>query len=137
VYISAWTVNTPWAVLSTRKLWLSTIASPFPEALIEAAVHFIYIENQYFTSHRVGRALAGRLEDDEGPEVIVVMPEKTGGCLEQHSMDVLRARLIRDLRARPIIIIACVFSMSDSGRNRMFRLWCPIPRCWIRKNPSN
>ena len=65
---------------------------------IEAANHFIYIENQYFTSHCVGRALADRLEEEEGPEVIVVMPEKTSGWLEQYTMDVLRARLFRDLR---------------------------------------
>lgn len=64
---------------------------------IKAADHFIYIENQYFTSYRVGQALARRLEEPRGPEVIVVMPEKTGGWLEQHTMDVLRTRLLSDL----------------------------------------
>ncbi len=64
---------------------------------INAAGKFIYIENQYFTSYRVGQVLARRLEDAQGPEVIIVMPEKTGGWLEQHTMDVLRTRLLRDL----------------------------------------
>lgn len=64
---------------------------------INAADTFIYIENQYFTSYRIGQALARRLEEPRGPEVIVVMPEKTGGWLEQHTMDVLRSRLLNDL----------------------------------------
>ena len=64
---------------------------------IKAAREFIYIENQYFSSHRVSQALAERLQEAEGPEVIIVMPEKTGGWLEQHTMDVLRGRILRDL----------------------------------------
>ncbi len=65
---------------------------------IEAAETYIYIENQYLSSHRIGQALVKRLQQDHGPEVIVVMPEKTGGWLEQHTMDVLRARLLQELR---------------------------------------
>jgi uncharacterized membrane protein YdjX (TVP38/TMEM64 family) len=45
----------------------------------------------------IGQALARRLEERDGPEVIIVVPEKTGGWLEQHTMDVLRARLLQDL----------------------------------------
>jgi phospholipase D1/2 len=66
---------------------------------IEAAQTFIYIENQYFTSQNIGRALAKRLEESDGPQVVIVMPEMTGGWLEQHTMDVLRARLLQELRA--------------------------------------
>jgi phosphatidylserine/phosphatidylglycerophosphate/cardiolipin synthase-like enzyme/membrane protein DedA with SNARE-associated domain len=65
---------------------------------IRAARRFIYIENQYLSSHAIGKALAQRLEEDDGPEVVIVAPEQTGGWLEQHTMDVLRARLLRDLR---------------------------------------
>jgi phosphatidylserine/phosphatidylglycerophosphate/cardiolipin synthase-like enzyme/membrane protein DedA with SNARE-associated domain len=66
---------------------------------IEAAQTFIYIENQYLTSQPIGRALASRLQESGGPQVVIVMPEKTGGWLEQHTMDVLRARLLQELRA--------------------------------------
>ncbi len=76
-------------VREVEQLYLDSIA---------AARHFIYIENQYFTSYRVSRALENRLKNADGPEVVVVMPENTGGWLEQHTMDVLRARLLRDLR---------------------------------------
>ncbi|MBT8483607.1 MAG: hypothetical protein HKP36_18705 [Myxococcales bacterium] len=66
---------------------------------IEAAERFIYIENQYLSCNRVGDALAGRLSEENGPEIVIVAPEETGGWLEQHTMDVLRARLLRRLRA--------------------------------------
>ena len=64
---------------------------------IGAARRFIYIENQYLSSHAVGQALKRRLGEEGGPEVIIVMPRETGGWLEQHTMDVLRARLLREL----------------------------------------
>jgi phosphatidylserine/phosphatidylglycerophosphate/cardiolipin synthase-like enzyme/uncharacterized membrane protein YdjX (TVP38/TMEM64 family) len=65
---------------------------------IRAARRFIYIENQYLSSHEVGKALSRRLEEENGPEVVIVTPEQTGGWLEQHTMDVLRARLLGKLR---------------------------------------
>jgi len=72
-----------------RERWLDAI---------EAARRFIYIENQYLSSHAFGEAIAKRLQEPGGPEVIIVGPEQTGGWLEQHTMDVLRARLLRELR---------------------------------------
>tara|TARA_R110002110_G_scaffold91264_2_gene237450 strand:- start:70665 stop:72788 length:2124 start_codon:yes stop_codon:yes gene_type:complete len=66
--------------------------------MIAAAQRFIYIENQYLSSHAIGQALVERLGEAQGPEVLVVMPRETGGWLEQHTMDVLRARLLRELR---------------------------------------
>ncbi|TKB25912.1 hypothetical protein FCL47_12535 [Desulfopila sp. IMCC35006] len=62
---------------------------------IEAAENTIYIENQYLSSYRIGEALAGRLEEENGPEIVIVMPLETGGWLEQHTMDVLRGRVLR------------------------------------------
>ena len=65
---------------------------------IEAAQRFIYMENQYLSSERIVSALANRLQESGGPQVVIVMPEKTGGWLEQHTMDVLRARVLQQLR---------------------------------------
>jgi phosphatidylserine/phosphatidylglycerophosphate/cardiolipin synthase-like enzyme/uncharacterized membrane protein YdjX (TVP38/TMEM64 family) len=76
-------------VCEVQQLYLDAIA---------VARRFIYIENQYLSSHTVGQALGQRLREEDGPEVIVVMPRETGGWLEQHTMDVLRARLLRGLR---------------------------------------
>jgi phosphatidylserine/phosphatidylglycerophosphate/cardiolipin synthase-like enzyme len=66
---------------------------------ITAAERFIYFENQYLTAHCIEEALVGRLQQRDGPEVVVVLPQKTGGWLEQHTMDVLRARLVKKLHA--------------------------------------
>jgi phosphatidylserine/phosphatidylglycerophosphate/cardiolipin synthase-like enzyme/uncharacterized membrane protein YdjX (TVP38/TMEM64 family) len=76
-------------VREVRQLYLDSIA---------AARHSIYIENQYLSAHCIGEALAARLKEKDGPEVVVVMPQQTGGWLEQHTMDVLRARLVAQLR---------------------------------------
>ena len=75
-------------IREVERLYLDSIA---------AAQRFLYIENQYFSSHRMAEALAERLREPDGPEVVLVMPEQTGGWLEQHTMDVLRGRVLRDL----------------------------------------
>jgi phospholipase D1/2 len=66
---------------------------------IAAARKSIYIENQYFTAHTLGDALASRLGDDDGPEVVVILPQRTVGWLSQVTMDVLRERLLKRLYA--------------------------------------
>lgn len=65
---------------------------------IKHARRAIYIENQYFTSHIVATALAERLRDPSGPELVIVLPKRSNGWLEQHTMDVLRARTLQRLR---------------------------------------
>jgi phospholipase D1/2 len=64
---------------------------------IAYAEQTIYIENQYFTARALVDALAARLSEDDGPEVVLVLPEKTGGWLEQVTMDVLRGRILARL----------------------------------------
>jgi len=66
--------------------------------MIGAARSSIYIENQYFTSDRVGNALAARLAEPDGPEVVVVSRLLSHGWLEEVTMHVLRAQLVRRLR---------------------------------------
>ncbi|ANJ68446.1 hypothetical protein A9404_11240 [Halothiobacillus diazotrophicus] len=66
---------------------------------VKQASGFIYIENQYFTSHRIGQALIDRLGEPDGPELVIVLPREKDGWLERVTMDVLRARLIRRLQA--------------------------------------
>ena len=66
--------------------------------MIAAAEHSIYIENQYFTSVSVSGALANRLQEEDGPEVVIVLPGETSGWLEQATMDVLRNHAIVRLR---------------------------------------
>jgi phosphatidylserine/phosphatidylglycerophosphate/cardiolipin synthase-like enzyme/uncharacterized membrane protein YdjX (TVP38/TMEM64 family) len=67
--------------------------------MIARARRHIVIENQYFTANRVGEALAARLAERDGPEVIVVLRLLSHGWLEEHTMEALRTRLINRLRA--------------------------------------
>jgi phospholipase D1/2 len=67
--------------------------------MIERARESIYIENQYFTSQRIARALAERLAEPEGPEIVLVTRLLSHGWLEEVTMHVLRTNLVRDLRA--------------------------------------
>jgi uncharacterized membrane protein YdjX (TVP38/TMEM64 family) len=66
--------------------------------LIAAAQETIYVENQYFTALAVGDALERRLAADSGPEVVLVLPRECSGWLEEGTMGVLRARLLRRLQ---------------------------------------
>jgi len=65
---------------------------------IARARHHIFIENQYFTAPVLGAALADRLAEERGPEVVLVMPRETVGWLSQSTMDVLRERWLEQLR---------------------------------------
>jgi len=67
--------------------------------MIAAARRYIYIENQYFTSKKLGAALAERLAEEDGPEVIIVLRYLSHGWLEENTMHALRTRLIKKLRA--------------------------------------
>lgn len=66
--------------------------------LLDAARESIYIENQYLTSATIVDALCRRLEAADGPEVVMVLPLKNSGWLEEHTIEVLRFRRIRQLR---------------------------------------
>jgi len=67
---------------------------------ISAAERSIYIENQYLTAPVIGHAIAKRLVEADGPEIVIVTRRHGGGWLEQSTMELLRARLIRLLEPR-------------------------------------
>ncbi|HEY7128129.1 MAG TPA: VTT domain-containing protein [Nitrospira sp.] len=70
----------------------------FLETLNNARRH-IYIETQYLTSRTIADCLAARLQDPKGPEIVMVLHPNSDGWLEQHTMDVLRGRVLERLRA--------------------------------------
>jgi phospholipase D1/2 len=76
------------AVREVERLYLDMIA---------AARRSIYIENQYFTAPRLASALAERLSEPNGPEVVLVLRLLSHGWLEEHTMHVLRTGLIQKL----------------------------------------
>jgi phosphatidylserine/phosphatidylglycerophosphate/cardiolipin synthase-like enzyme len=66
--------------------------------MIAAARRYIYIENQYFTAKTLGAALAVRLAEPGGPEVIVISRLDSAGWLEAPTMEALRTVLLHQLR---------------------------------------
>ena len=77
------------AVLEIEKLYV---------AMIEAAKHVIYAESQYFASRKVAQAIAKRLSEEDGPEVVLINPVKADNWLGSLAMDTARARLRESLR---------------------------------------
>lgn len=65
--------------------------------MIAAAERSIYIEAQYLTARTVGAALSRRLKARNGPDVVIVMTQKSRGLLERFAMSENRDRLIRRL----------------------------------------
>ncbi len=66
--------------------------------MIAAAKRHIYIENQYFTSHTIGAALAARLAEPDPPEIVLVTRLLSHGWLEEQTMHRLRVKLLEQLR---------------------------------------
>ena len=91
------------AIARTMPEWDSRPAIRECEALfmdsIALAERAIYIESQYFTSDPLAVALAARLQQRDGPEVIVVTPKECHGWLEQSTMGTFRDSAFRALIA--------------------------------------
>ncbi len=80
--------------------------------LIAEAKSWIYAESQYFASRRIAHAIAKRLVEEDGPEIVIVNPISAEGWLEPIAMDSARARLLEALR--------------QVDRNGRFRLYHPV-----------
>jgi phospholipase D1/2 len=78
---------------------------------IAAAREHLFFENQYFTSGLLADALAERLAEEAGPEVMVISPLTQSGWLEQATMGVLRARAHQRLKT--------------ADRHARYRMYCP------------
>jgi phospholipase D1/2 len=81
-----------------ERVSVSEVEALFLDSLNKARRH-IYIETQYLTSRTIADCLAARLQDPKGPEIVMVLHPNSDGWLEQHTMDVLRGRVLEQLRA--------------------------------------
>jgi phospholipase D1/2 len=89
-------------VARTRPCWGDQAGAREIEALylraIEAARHCIYVENQYLTVLPIADALAARLGERHGPEVIIIGPKECEGFIETAVMDRGRALCLDRVR---------------------------------------
>lgn len=77
-------------IAEIERLYLDSIA---------AARRVIYLESQYFASCSIARAVAARLAEPDGPEIVVINPRAAQGMVEDEAMHVPRSRLIHEMRA--------------------------------------
>ncbi len=80
-------------------------------AAVKAARRTIYLENQYFTSPAIGEALAARLGEPDGPEIVAVSTEHSPSWFDRMTMDKTRSALIRRLQG--------------ADRHGRFHAFCP------------
>ena len=66
-------------------------------AAIASARRSLYLENQYFTSPIVAEALAERLEEPDGPDVVLVSTQHSPSWFDQMTMDRTRSAFLRRL----------------------------------------
>jgi phosphatidylserine/phosphatidylglycerophosphate/cardiolipin synthase-like enzyme/uncharacterized membrane protein YdjX (TVP38/TMEM64 family) len=60
---------------------------------IKRAEKYLYLENQYLSSQKIATALEESLRQEIGPEIVIVLPQRCPGWLEEETMGVLRKRL--------------------------------------------
>ena len=67
-------------------------------AMIAAARRSIYVESQYFASRRIAEAIAERLREQDGPDVVVINPWTADGWLSEKAMGTARALALQIVR---------------------------------------
>jgi len=82
--------------------------------MIAAAKRFIYFENQYLTSAKLAAAIAKRMSEKDPPEIVLVMPRKADGWLEQQAMDAARLKLIE--------------AIGHKDKGNRFRVYVPVTK---------
>lgn len=65
---------------------------------LHAAKHHIYLESQYLASFSVARTIIERLQEANGPEVVILVTQESHGFLEKLMMGHNRTRLLRRMK---------------------------------------
>jgi phosphatidylserine/phosphatidylglycerophosphate/cardiolipin synthase-like enzyme len=82
--------------------------------MIASARRFIYADNQYFASRRIAEALARRLVERNGPEIVIVNPISANGWVQEAAMGSARAALF--------------YALADLDRHDRFQIYTPVTR---------
>jgi len=82
---------------------------------IRRARRLIYLENQYLTSPIIVEALAERLAEPDGPEVVTVGPARSPSYFDQMTMDSARTAAINRLREVDVHKRFSAFSAHTPG----------------------
>lgn len=66
-------------------------------AALASAKRFVYVENQHFASRIIHEAVLDLLQKPDGPEVVVINPDKCPGWVEEMVMGEARTQIINQL----------------------------------------
>ncbi|AXQ93708.1 phospholipase D-like domain-containing protein [Cereibacter azotoformans] len=80
--------------------------------IIGRAERTLYIESQYFAARRIAEAIAVRLREEGGPEIVIVNPLTADGWLEETVMGASRAKLLG--------------MIAEADRYDRFRIYHPV-----------
>ncbi|MDK4742677.1 phospholipase D-like domain-containing protein [Rhizobium sp. CNPSo 3464] len=80
--------------------------------VIAKARRQLYIETQYLASFNVAEAIAARLREEDGPEVVIICTRKSHGLIENFIMGKNRDRIVRRL--------------MDADRHGRLRIFYPV-----------
>ncbi|MBX5019205.1 phospholipase D-like domain-containing protein [Rhizobium lentis] len=88
------------ALTEPASTWRTGICDGIASTLdiISRARRQLYIEAQYLASFRVADAIAARLQEEDGPEVVVICTRSSHGLIEKLVMGSNRDRVIRLLK---------------------------------------
>jgi phosphatidylserine/phosphatidylglycerophosphate/cardiolipin synthase-like enzyme len=87
-------------------------------AMIASARDLIYLENQYFTSPLVAEALAARLAEPDGPEVVLISTGHSPSWFDRLTMDRARTAMIWRLRAADVFgRFRAYYPITSEGAN--------------------
>ena len=78
---------------------------------IRGARKLIYMENQYFTSPVIAKALAERLDEEDGPEIVLVSTGRSPSWFDSITMDTARAEVL--------------FRLESADRHNRFSAFSP------------
>lgn len=107
--------SVPVGIVRTEPAWRGWDAVRENETLylhaITGARHWIYLESQYFASPTIADALAARLAEPNGPEIVLICSERSLGSFDRFALDPARDLLVERFR-------------TGAGHER-FRLYAP------------
>lgn len=118
------------AITEIEALYLDSIA---------AARDCIYLESQYFAADSIAYAIRDRLQEPDGPEVVVINPDAAQGMVEDEAMHVTRSRLIHDLAQQdPYDRFTILYPVNDAGQDiYVHSKTCIIDDVFLRIGSSN
>jgi len=108
---------------------------------VRAARRYLYIENQYLTARVIVDALCERLAEEEGPDIVLVVPREASGWLEESTMGEGRDRSaarLREADAHGRLRILCPMTGGRDDRfvNVHAKLMISDDR-WVRVGSAN